>query len=171
VPLREVLGEVVRARGSFDRMIHDSAVRRAAGKSDEEIVADLRGIVGSTRLAPGTLWRDPLVDVLVHSQDIARPIGRRLPLPLEAAREAAEWAWVRRFPFFPARRLRGIRLVAEDTDWRRGAGAELRGPVAELLLLSTGRIAAARSLTGPGLQLLAERAAGGVTVDSQSPPD
>jgi len=49
---------------------------------------------------------------------------------------AADWAWRRRFPFFPARRLRGFRLVAEDVDWSRGSGEEISGPVASLLLLS-----------------------------------
>ena len=54
-------------------------------------------------------------------------------------RTAADWAWTRRFPFFPAWRLRGLRLVADDIDWSRGDGLELRGPVESLLLVTTGR--------------------------------
>jgi uncharacterized protein (TIGR03083 family) len=153
-PTSQVLLAALRAGGSFDRMIHRTAVQRAADRSTAEIVADLRSIVGSRHLAPSTFWRDPLTDILVHTQDIARPLGRPLPVPTEAAREAAEWSWRRRFPFFPGRRFPGIEMVADDVDWRRGAGEELHGPVASLLLLSTGRRAALADLRGPGLDRL-----------------
>ena len=149
----ETLGYVVRARGNFDRMIDAATLDRARARSTAEIVADLRGIVGSRKLAPGTVWRDPLLDVLVDGQDDARPLDVRVDSPAEAAQVAAGWAWHRRFPFAPARRLRGLRLVADDVDWARGTGAELRGPVLSLLLVSTGRAAGLRELSGPGLEL------------------
>ncbi|HZJ07964.1 MAG TPA: maleylpyruvate isomerase family mycothiol-dependent enzyme [Nocardioidaceae bacterium] len=155
-PTSEVLRAAMRALGNFDRMIHDTAVHRAA-RPTSQIIADLRGIVGSRRLAPATLWRDPLLDILVHGQDMVRPLGRELWLPPEAARVAADWAWQRRFPFFPARRLRGIRLVADDIAWERGTGADLRGPIGSLLLVSTGRTAGLAELTGPGLAITERR--------------
>lgn len=139
-------------------MIHDSAVDRARRPTDP-IVEDLRAVVGSRRLAPGTFWRDPLLDVLVHGEDMARPLGRHLPLRPEAAREAAEWAWRRWFPFFPGLRLRGVRLVADDVEWSRGRGAEVRGPITSLLLLSTGRPAGLLETTGPGRGELEQRLA------------
>ena len=134
----EVWPWVVRSRGNFDRMIRDSAIDRAR-RPTAQIVDDLRGIVGSRRLAPGTLWRDPLLDVIVHAHDIARPLGIAVQVDPEAARTAADWAWMRVYPFFPGRRLRGLRLVADDIAWSRGRGLELRGPVESLLLVSTGR--------------------------------
>lgn len=152
----EVLGYVVRARGNFDRMIHDSAVDRAT-RPTQQVIDDLRGVVGSRKLAPTTFWRDPLLDIIVHGQDMAIPLGRVLPPQPEAARIAAEWAWSRRFPFFPARRLRGIRLVADDIDWSRGEGEELRGPITSLLLVSTGRMAGLAETTGPGAELARAR--------------
>ena len=155
---RETLGHAWRARFDFNRMI-DAATRERGRRPPDEVVADLRGIVGSRRLAPTTMWRDPLLDVLVHSQDIALPLGIDVPLPAVAAREAAEWAWRRRFPFFAAKRLAGVRLVATDIDWARGDGAELRGPITSLLLLSTGRYAALPELEGPGREALAARVA------------
>lgn len=137
-------GEVVRAalaaRGNPDRMIRDVSIARGR-RPMGEIVSDLRGIIGSRRLAPTTFWRDPLLDIVVHAHDITRPLGIEIETPAEAAHEAAEWAWRRRFPFFPARRLRGFRLVADDVEWARGSGEEIRGPVTSLLLLSTGRTA------------------------------
>lgn len=153
----EALGGLVRARGNVDRMIRDVTRARAGTRSTRQIVADLRGIVGSRRLAPGTFWRDPLLDILVHGQDIARPLNLNVNPPVEAAHVAAEWAWRRRFPFFPARRLRGLRLVADDVEWSRGAGTELRGPVLSLLLLSSGRAAGLRELSGPGVDVARTR--------------
>jgi uncharacterized protein (TIGR03083 family) len=152
----EVWPWVVRSRGDFDRMIRDSAIDRAR-RPTAQIVDDLRGTVGSRRLAPTTFWRDPLLDVIVHAHDIARPLGISVGVDPEAARTAAEWAWARVFPFFPGRRLRGLRLVADDVAWSRGHGLELRGPVESLLLVSTGRAAGLGDLEGPGLALARER--------------
>lgn len=152
----EVLRYVVRARGDFDRMIRDISLDRGR-RPTAQIVADLRAIVGSRRLAPGTFWRDPLLDIVVHGQDIARPLGLTVAPPTDAVLTSVEWAWRRRFPFFPARRLRGLRLVAEDVVWARGEGLEVRGPVLALLLLSTGRAAGVADLDGPGVALAGSR--------------
>jgi uncharacterized protein (TIGR03083 family) len=149
---REALAGAVRAGFRFDTMIRDTTLRRSRERTTAQVTADLRSIVGSRRLAPTTFWRDPLLDALVHTQDIARPLGASVPeFPLAAA-TAADWAWQRTFgfPFFAARRLRGLRLVATDVDWARGSGAEVRGPVTSLLLLSTGRRTSYDDLTGPG---------------------
>ena len=73
-------------------------------------------------------------------------------MPIDAARTAAEWAWQRGFPFSPARRFRGIRMIADDIDWSRGDGEEMRGPMTSLLLLSTGRRSALADVRGPGLR-------------------
>jgi uncharacterized protein (TIGR03083 family) len=152
----DALPWALRARGSSDRMMRDYAIDRAR-RPTAEIVADLRGIVGSRKLAPSTFWRDPLLDVIVHAHDIAGPLGVSVSVDPEAARTAAEWAWFRRFPFFPARRLRGLRLVASDVGWTRGSGVELRGPVESLLLVSTGRPAGLAALGGPGVELARRR--------------
>jgi uncharacterized protein (TIGR03083 family) len=152
----ELLPWVLKSRGSFDRMIRDSAIDRARRPTDV-IVSDLRGIVGSRKLAPATFWRDPLLDAVVHAHDIARPLGITVAVPVEAARTAVDWVWSRRFPFFPAWRLRGLRLVASDVAWARGDGLELRGPVESLLLISTGRPAGLAELDGPGLALAESR--------------
>jgi uncharacterized protein (TIGR03083 family) len=150
--MREVLPWLVSSRGNFDRMVRESAIDRAR-RPTARIVDDLRAIVGSRRLAPGTFWRDPLLDVIVHAHDIARPLGIDVTADPEAARTAADWTWARVFPFFPARRLRGLRLVADDVTWTRGHGREVRGPVESLLLVSTGRPAGLAELEGPGVAL------------------
>jgi hypothetical protein len=50
--------------------------------------------------------------------------------------------------------LGGYRLTATDTDWTRGQGLEIAGPIGALLLLLTGRTAALEQLTGEGADAL-----------------
>ncbi len=151
-PLREVASFAVRSGFRFDTMIREATLARARSRTDAQITADLRSLVGNRRLAPGTTWRDPLLDVLVHAQDITRPLGIAAPEDRAGAAVAAEWTWRRAFPFFPGRRLAGLRLVATDVEWSRGSGEEVSGPVTSLLLLSVGRRTAYDDLTGPGAE-------------------
>lgn len=148
-----VLTELARARGDFNRMIHRTAVARAAAPT-EDIVADLRAIAGSRRRAPFTTRIEPLLDVLVHGQDIAVPLGIERPMPPRGAMAAADRVWRRAFPFFARRKLRGLRLVATDAQWSRGDGELVEGPIAALLVLLTGRRYTLPRLSGPGAALL-----------------
>ena len=150
---RAALVGAVRARGSFDAMIRDTALR-AAGQPRDEYPRRLRTMVGSRRTAPFLTPLEPLVDVLVHGQDIARPLGRDRPMPTAAAAAAAQRAWDMRFPFRARKRLAGLRLAATDIDWTVGSGAPVKGPIAALLLLVTGRDAAVEQLTGDGVRAL-----------------
>ncbi|MGW5473082.1 maleylpyruvate isomerase family mycothiol-dependent enzyme [Streptomyces chartreusis] len=145
-PLRTVLREAARARGNFDRMIHDSAVREAE-LPVTGIVANLRSIVGSRRTAVLTTPRESLLDVLVHGQDIALALGRMRDIPTEGARDAADRVWTMRLPPRPWPLPRN-RLMATDIEWTRGEGEEVRGPIAALLLLLTGRPDAAKTWFG-----------------------
>jgi uncharacterized protein (TIGR03083 family) len=146
----------VRAGGSFDRMIRDAALR-AAPLPREECARRLRAMVGSRRTAPFITPMEPLIDVLVHGQDVALPLGRTRPMPPAAAAAAARRVWDMGFPFRAQRRLAGLRLAATDIDWAIGSGAPVQGPVAALLLLVTGRDAALDQLTGDGVRALRRR--------------
>ncbi len=148
--------EFARARGSFDRMVDSTARRQAARRPTVELVTELRAIVRSRLLAPGQKLADAMMDVLVHGQDIAIPLGRQRDMPLQPARASADHLWSIGYPFHAARPLAGFRLVAVDVDWAVGEGAEVRGPVSALLLLA-GRTATVPQLTGPGAAALSGR--------------
>ena len=75
--------------GSFHRLNHDVAVRHAA-RPTRDIVAELRTYADSRRLPVVTNYRNIGFDVLVHTQDIAIPLGRDYPMPTEAALAGAE---------------------------------------------------------------------------------
>jgi uncharacterized protein (TIGR03083 family) len=142
-----MLADGVRALGRFHKLNHDLAVRHAA-RPTERIVAELREHARSRRLPVVTNYRNILFDVLVHVQDVAVPLGIRRPMPLDAARAAAERVWSMGWPFWARRRLRGYRLVATDVDWSAGSGVDVHGEIEALLLLLTGRTAARSRLTG-----------------------
>lgn len=145
---------LIRAGGGFNRMIRDTAIRQAR-LPVHEYPRRLRGMVGSRRTAPFITELEPMIDVLCHAQDIARPIGRDYPMPATAAAAAAAHIWRRSFPFRAQRRLRGFELVATDAPWRAGAGSRVEGPISALLLLVSGRPAAIADLAGPGAAQLA----------------
>ncbi|GAA4576422.1 maleylpyruvate isomerase family mycothiol-dependent enzyme [Micromonospora coerulea] len=147
---------LLRARGSFDRMVHDTAVRQAA-LPVERHAAHLRGMVGSRRKAPVVTHLEPLLDVLVHGQDIAIPLGRRRSMPVDAAATAATRAWSMGWPFHARRRLAGFALVATDHPWSVESGSRVEGTSAALLLLVTGRLAVLPQLSGPGAPELSAR--------------
>ena len=144
---------LIRARGSFDRMVHDTAVAAAEAPTDQ-LVAGIRALVGSRRHAIGTTELEPLIDVLVHGQDIAVPLGRDRPVPPAAAAAAATRVWSMGWPFWARRRLRGVELVATDSGWRAGTGPAVHGTTGDLLALLTGRPHVLARLSGPGAAAL-----------------
>lgn len=153
--LGRILVNLLRARGSFDRMVCDTAVRHAAKSEDHELLDEMRSTLGSRFTAIGTTPTDRLMDLLVHAQDIAVPLNLRHEMPREAARLSLERVWDPRFPFRATKRLAGYRLNAVDIDWTAGTGPLIEGPVSALLLLVTGREAAALPhLSGEGVESL-----------------
>ncbi|WP_280232843.1 maleylpyruvate isomerase family mycothiol-dependent enzyme [Nocardia cyriacigeorgica] len=135
-----LLWQLVRARGSVDRLNRDTALRLAARASTAELLDRLRDRV-ETRFTPiGTTPTDRLMDLLVHGQDIAVPLGVRHQIPADPARWSLHRIWTMGWPFHAERELAGYRLVATDTNWSAGSGTPITAPASELLLVLTGRI-------------------------------
>lgn len=157
------LGDVVRLlgswRGSVDRTIEHVARLRAAELTTGQIVAAIRGTIGSRRHNVGVTHLETLTDILVHSQDIAIPLGRRLDMPPAAAAVAAARNLSMRLPPPPSsvRIAANFRLTATDTAFAAGRGPEVRGPMAALLLVCCGRLVALPQLSGEGAAALAAR--------------
>jgi uncharacterized protein (TIGR03083 family) len=143
-----VIAGMVRARGNLGIMIRETARRHAAAPA--QLIEELRAMAGSRRHVPGITPMEPLIDVLVHGQDIALPLGRALPMPVGAAAAAATRICTNN-PIHRARRkLDGFRLTATDTSWSAGEGRSVEGPIEALLLTLTGRTVAAERLSGAG---------------------
>ncbi|MEV4235667.1 maleylpyruvate isomerase family mycothiol-dependent enzyme [Nocardia sp. NPDC049737] len=141
--------EGLRARGRFHRLNHDVSVRYA--EAGHDLVAEIRAHAASRKLPAVTNYRNILYGIMVHGQDIAIPTCRQVDLPIEAAVTAATRVWTMGWPFWAKHRLEGFRLVATDADWAVGAGDEVRGRIADLLLLTTGRSVVMPRLSGAGV--------------------
>jgi uncharacterized protein (TIGR03083 family) len=153
-----VVRSAIKARGSFDRMTANVARDRAAQFTTTELVRQLRESAESSRRIVGSGPMDPLMDLLVHGQDIARPLGRPHGMRTDVALAALEYVAPNRFLGGPGR-VGGLTLIATDAEWSTGEGPSVRGTAENLLLVSAGRSAALPHLTGPGLDALTARLA------------
>ncbi|MBW0011960.1 maleylpyruvate isomerase family mycothiol-dependent enzyme [Mycobacterium sp.] len=147
-------------RASMARAIDELARRRARAPA-EEIVASLHRCA-DRRISPPLFGPvDPLADVLVHGGDVRIPLGRPFtPDPSLAALAMDFLTGPFPFAFVPFGRRRGISLRATDIDRAWGTGAEIRGPVAALMMAICGRTALLHLLDGPGLTRLCGRLSG-----------
>jgi uncharacterized protein (TIGR03083 family) len=141
--------------GGVNGAIHAMGCRHAE-LPVQAIISEIRDRIGVWRPLPAVTFRETAIDYLVHSQDIAVPLGRTLPMPPGLAVIAADRVWSSPRMFHARKKLAGYRLVADDAPWTAGQGQEISGPVGALLLLLTGRPAALPQLSGPGAAGLRE---------------
>lgn len=158
--LGSAIRSALRHPGSLNHIINASA-RDRAGLTPDQMIAEIRGMVGSRRHNVGVTPFETLIDIVVHGQDIAIPSGRMLEVPPTVAATAASRVWgdrnSRKAKVFQSLPYEGHRLIATDTDWSVGDGPEIRGPVLALLLLLTGRPVVLPQLEGEGATALVER--------------
>ncbi|MFY9921843.1 MAG: maleylpyruvate isomerase family mycothiol-dependent enzyme [Mycobacterium sp.] len=108
-------------------------------RTPQEITAALRAMVGGRRRPPGTAVADPLMDVLVHGQDIAVPLGIERTMPTAQAVVVAERLWKMGFPFNARRRFPNVSFIATDADFSVGDGDVVRGPIQDIVMTLSGR--------------------------------
>ncbi|HWM75457.1 MAG TPA: maleylpyruvate isomerase family mycothiol-dependent enzyme [Nocardioides sp.] len=123
----------------YNTMIFRETKRLAERQTTEQILGDYVTYATSRRKVATTTTVEPLIDALVHHQDIVRPLGLRHDMDPTAAAVAADR--VRALaPLMGTRRfIKGVRMVATDVDWARGQGPVAEGPMQELLMLCSGR--------------------------------
>lgn len=125
-------------------------VKERGKQSPERILADYEAFADSRAKVVLTTTVEPLIDALVHHQDIVRPLGLHHDMAPEAAVVALDRARLLAPVSGTWRLVRSVRMVATDVAWARGRGPVVEGPVQELLMLTMGRGRAARDLSGPG---------------------
>lgn len=160
---------LARNRGHLWRAGRDVAIAYAE-RSTDQITGDLRR-QGASRTKPVfVVAENILLDLLVHGQDIAVPLGLDRPVPPVAGEVALRRTWAMGWPFYARRRLEGLGLHADDCDWSSGSGLELSGSSGALLLLMTRRDDAALDrLHGPGVEILTHRTAARVPTSGRQP--
>lgn len=151
---REMPGMFGRNLGrSYNAMIDRETRRRSATQSREDVLAAYARYADSHRHVPTTTSIEPMLDVLVHTQDILRPLGRAQDMPPVAAAVSADRA-ILLGRLTDWRATKSVRLVATDVDWARGKGPGIEGPMQELLMIATGRAPDPALVRGEGLALV-----------------
>ncbi len=148
-------GGFVRSGFNFDRFVEGDLVPYAAG-TPADVRQRFDAIIDSDRKPPGPEYV-ALGEVMVHGEDIRRPLGARGDHPAEHLIALAERYKKTGPPLRAKKRLDGLRLEATDVDWSTGAGPEVRGPCMSLILAMVGRAGALAECEGPGVETLHSR--------------
>jgi hypothetical protein len=144
------------ARFKFDTL----ADRWATGdtRSNAQILQALRGTAQSRFRIPGAPPEAPLSHLVIHAEDIYRPLGIDYAIDPSTATVVLDQLTSPR-----ARRslapglLDGLALTASDIDWRYGTGPEVMASATALITTIAGRRAAVEELSGSGADEIRQR--------------
>ncbi|MVU81825.1 maleylpyruvate isomerase family mycothiol-dependent enzyme [Nocardia sp. ET3-3] len=146
---------VLRARFDFDE--HNARqVARHRGANPAETLARFRAIIPGT-VAPSGHTAAWLGEVIVHGQDIRRPLGIARTPSIEAQTAVAHFYASRDFTVASHTVIEGLRLEANDGPFSTGSGPLVSGPTVALVMAMAGRSAYCDDLTGTGLSTLRDR--------------
>jgi len=131
-------------------------IARDRGSSPADALARFKAQANSSKHppAPADSW---LGEVIVHAEDIRRPLGITHSHPTDAVVRAADFYKRSNLVIGGKKRAAGLRLRATDTDWASGDGPEVAGPIMSILMAITGRSAAVDDLSGEGVATLRSR--------------
>jgi uncharacterized protein (TIGR03083 family) len=133
-----------------------SDVAAERGRDGNDALANFETHLSAETHPPGPI--DAMVgEVVVHSEDIRRPLGIHHQYSDDALTTAAAFYRGSNLLIGAKRRAEGLTLRATDVDWKAGDGPEVSGPLASIILAITGRSAGLADLSGEGLGLLAQR--------------
>lgn len=126
------------------------------GSSAADALARFKQQLAATSHPPGPI--DAMVgEVVVHGEDIRRPLGIKHRYSDEALTTTADFYRKSNLLIGAKRRAEGLTLRATDLDWSAGTGPEVSGPLASIILAITGRRAGLEDLSGEGLATLTAR--------------
>ncbi len=155
--------EELGAVGLFERFARGRVVRanqvgvdEYSSLTPEQLVSFLAAHVQPRGLTAGFGGMIALVDGTIHHQDIRRSLALPRTVPPDRLDRV-----LRLMPLNPRlgvpRRIRGLRLRADDIDWTHGRGREVVGTGEALLMAMAGRPSVLGELSGAGQKVLASR--------------
>ena len=149
------------AQARFDADLHNRRqLETFRGGTPEETLDRFRR-VGTIALpfanSPGGLG-----ELVVHAEDVRRPLGLNHSYDPYGLLVVARFFATRDFAVNSRSLVRGLTLVATDTEFRHGSGPLVRGPLLALVMAMGGRSAHLVELSGDGVPELARRLGGSV---------
>ncbi|MGW0051073.1 maleylpyruvate isomerase family mycothiol-dependent enzyme [Nocardia cyriacigeorgica] len=149
------MASVLGARFDFDKH-NQRRLSEYRGRTPAETLARFRAIIPNS-IGPSGHTAAWLGEVIVHGQDIRRPLGLERTPSIEAVDEVARFYVSRDFAVPSRSAFEGLRLEATDGTFRAGSGPVVRGTTLALTMAIAGRPAFCDDLTGPGVPRLRER--------------
>lgn len=146
---------IVRAGFDFDKQVGDR-LREQLGASSSETLSRFRSTIGS-RTSPPLPRMALLGEMIVHGEDIRRPLGLVREYPPAALVALLRYYAGTDQVVIAKKRVRGLRLEAVDTGISLGEGDIVRGSTVALIMAMTGRSAYCAELAGPGVTELVAR--------------
>jgi len=141
----------------FNPDVHnDRRLAEHRGATPAETLDRLRAVITSTTAASGhtPAW---LGEVVVHAQDIRRPLSIARTAAVDALTAVATFYVSRNFTVASKTATAGLRLEATDGPFRHGDGPLVRGTTVALTMAMAGRATYCDDLDGPGAATLRER--------------
>lgn len=111
---------VVKCRFDFDEQVLMRLKERLGRDAAETLRLFEEAATSTTRMIP---LKALLGEIVVHGEDIRRPLGIERAYPIEALTLLAEYYRRSDFVVVAEKRVAGLRLVAEDGPFAAGAGA------------------------------------------------
>ncbi|WP_433219261.1 maleylpyruvate isomerase family mycothiol-dependent enzyme [Dactylosporangium sp. CS-047395] len=126
------------------------------GATPAETLARFRAVGTGRTAASGHLpaW---LGEVIVHGQDVRRPLGLPGTPSVDATTQVARFFAARNFTVASRTAIEGLRLEATDGPFTAGDGPLVRGTTLALTMAMAGRGVFLDELTGPGVETLRSR--------------
>ncbi len=151
-----IFGGMLRHGFNFNRWV--AADGKVRGQQDPEIILQAFRDATANRKGSSEERSVPsLSHVLIHGQDICRPLGFKRDLPESHLVPVANFVKNDRHRFGAKKRIAGLKLTATDMDWFHGEGPEVTGPAEALVMMMAGRLAALDDLSGAGMATLVSR--------------
>jgi uncharacterized protein (TIGR03083 family) len=141
----------------FDDGVHnDRRLAEHRGATPAETLERFRAI-GTSTTGPTNDTGAWLGEIVVHGQDIRRPLGLERTPSSEAATEVARFFASKNFTVESRTAIAGLRVEATDGGFATGDGPLVRGTTLALVMAMAGRAVHLDDLTGPGVATLRER--------------
>jgi uncharacterized protein (TIGR03083 family) len=151
---RFIVGAV--GMSGFHRKV-DRFAREFGARDKSELLDRFRELVPNRKAPPLIGPMAPMMDLMVHSLDIGKPLGLPALYAPDAAKAVLD-AMYHGFPVMASKsRTKGLRFEADDLDWAAGSGPLIRGSGGDLALAITGRLGALVDLQGDGVPALRSR--------------
>jgi len=147
---------VLKCRFDFDKQV-DMQLRRHMGASGAETLDRFARTATSTKHpvpVPAVLG-----EIVVHGEDIRRPLGIRRDHPVPVLTALAVYFQRSNMTVPSGKRAAGLRLDAADGPFAAGDGPLVTGPTLALVMAMAGRTAYLDELSGEGAPELRERCA------------